>query len=192
MAGVKYAFCSNDLRQQFKTFFPQTTLTSSSKFTAITATWPLDAILLLRDDAYQIHTSTIQPATTLVISLANNHYTFSLGLKTELTALYFPADFCFFAEEPNGFYKFSGQFNNYLSSDSVAFFVITAKPQLVSISSLFAGCSWVEREIKEFSLITFLGLRDTRRLLTDYTFLKEEEDYRTLSYDLTIQDVYFN
>lgn len=173
MAGVNYSFCSIDSRQQFKTFFPQTAKSSSNPITEVAAIWPLDAILLLRDDAYQIHTSTVQPATTLVISLANNHYNFSLGLKTELTALYFPLDFCFLADEPNGFNKFSGQFNNYLSSNSIALFVLTAKPQLISISSLFAGCSWVEREIKEFNLITFLGLRDTRRLLTDYTFLKK-------------------
>lgn len=42
-----------------------------------------------------------------------------------------------------------------------------------SITSLWAGSSWAERESSEFSGVVFNNLNDSRRLLTDYTHLKE-------------------
>lgn len=38
-----------------------------------------------------------------------------------------------------------------------------------SISNIFSNCIWLERESSEMFNITFLGLKDTRKLLLDYT-----------------------
>ena len=40
---------------------------------------------------------------------------------------------------------------------------------MVSLSSLWAGAEWVEREWRELDGIYFMGMRDTRKLLHDYS-----------------------
>lgn len=42
------------------------------------------------------------------------------------------------------------------------------KNTIHSLSKIYKSSSWVEREIKEFDLILFQNLNDTRRLLTNY------------------------
>lgn len=57
-----------------------------------------------------------------------------------------------------------------------------------SISHLIRGATWVERELKEFSSFTFYNLIDTRKLLTDYTVIKQKKT--PLYYDLSIQEIF--
>ncbi len=42
----------------------------------------------------------------------------------------------------------------------------------LTYSNIFLGCSWLERELSEFIGIKFSKLRDTRRLLLDYSVKK--------------------
>lgn len=70
---------------------------------------------------------------------------------------------------------------------------ISSHPTLISISALFLGSQWVERELKEFFNLFIINLSDTRRLLTDYTTeVLNTENYKTTSYDLISQDLYNN
>lgn len=39
---------------------------------------------------------------------------------------------------------------------------------VITISTLIKSILWLERELSEFSGLRFLGLADTRRLLSDY------------------------
>lgn len=49
----------------------------------------------------------------------------------------------------------------------------------------------MERELKEFFHIYYIGLLDTRRLLTDYTENKYLlENYKTTSYNIIMQELY--
>jgi len=59
-----------------------------------------------------------------------------------------------------------------------------------SLSLIFFGFSWVEREVKEFFNIFFWGLKDTRRLLTDYVSSStNNSEYKTTPYNHLIQDI---
>lgn len=61
---------------------------------------------------------------------------------------------------------------------------------LHSLSLVFSSFNWVEREASEFFKITFNGLLDSRRLLTDYTKLSTHDlNYKTLSYNERTQTV---
>ena len=64
--------------------------------------------------------------------------------------------------------------------------------QVGSISNIFQSTTWVERELKEFSGLIFNNLRDSRRLLTDYThhYNLFTQTYKTTSYDQITQDLY--
>ena len=68
---------------------------------------------------------------------------------------------------------------------------VSEDKKLLSLSRVFSSYTWVEREIKEFYGITFLGLRDSRRLLTDYTTLEPLNDqYETRGYNSVAQDIF--
>lgn len=43
-----------------------------------------------------------------------------------------------------------------------------------SVSTLCPNAIWLERELMEFSNLSINNLKDTRRLLTDYSFVKSE------------------
>ncbi len=66
--------------------------------------------------------------------------------------------------------------------------------KLGSISGLFKSCTWLEREISEFTGIVFLGLTDTRRLLLDYfepkhnwqTHISNDKFFSSRLYDITL------
>lgn len=61
---------------------------------------------------------------------------------------------------------------------------------LPSLSLVFSSFNWVEREVSEFFNITFGGLSDSRRLLTDYTKLNNYDlQYKTLSYNEKTQTI---
>lgn len=49
------------------------------------------------------------------------------------------------------------------------------KNSLQSISKIYRGSSWVERENKEFNNIIFNNLNDTRKLLSNYNYNKNPQ-----------------
>jgi Ni,Fe-hydrogenase III component G len=65
-------------------------------------------------------------------------------------------------------------------------------PQVNSVSTVFSSTVWLERELQEFSGISFLGLSDTRRLLLDYlehkgfcqTHLGNDKNFNNNFYDV--------
>ena len=70
--------------------------------------------------------------------------------------------------------------------------VVNLSPQINSISTVFPSTVWLERELQEFSGISFLGLSDTRRLLLDYlehkgfcqTHLGNDKNFNNNFYDI--------
>lgn len=79
-------------------------------------------------------------------------------------------------------------FNCFYTNKYVNFCFNITHTHLTSISPLFRGAVWVERELKEFSTLYIKSLLDSRRLLTDYTILKTKDT--PLFYDLVTQEVF--
>lgn len=86
--------------------------------------------------------------------------------------------------------------NTMLTSNHLNFFttIPLACLNLISIASLLRSSTWLERELSEFSGITFLGLLDTRKLLLDYfefkqiwqTHIGNDKYYNSNLYDITL------
>ncbi len=65
---------------------------------------------------------------------------------------------------------------------------------LPSIGSIFSSCIWLERELSDFTNITFEGLLDTRRLLLDYfeekkywqTHVSNDKNFNEIIYDVCL------
>lgn len=89
---------------------------------------------------------------------------------------------------------FISSFSCLLRNTRISFYLNlheTKLPSLYSSSKLFKGSTWVERELSELFNINFIGLRDTRRLLTDYTLnINENSEYKTSNYEFITQDLY--
>jgi Ni,Fe-hydrogenase III component G len=47
---------------------------------------------------------------------------------------------------------------------------INVANNILSISKIYFGNTWVERELKEFNNIYFIGLIDNRKLLSNYNY----------------------
>lgn len=82
--------------------------------------------------------------------------------------------------------------NVYISSQSFFFdikILIESNIEnfIQSISKIYPGCLWLEREMKEFSDITIFNLKDTRKLLTNYGYNK---DMVYTNYNNIINDLY--
>jgi hypothetical protein len=82
--------------------------------------------------------------------------------------------------------------NNYFLSYQSFFFdfkiLISSKitNKVESLSNVYKGLSWVERENKEFNKINFLNLQDTRKLLSNYNY----NDYNNYNnYNNIINDI---
>lgn len=132
-------------------------------------------------------TTTKQSAANINIDVFNRYFYIVLLLRTFLTDTYFPVDLSFFDSEK----KFICSFSNFFSATNLNLWGTCKGKVLPSISTLYRGFTWVEREHREFLGITFTGLQDSRRLLTDYTHYAEDNNsYKTLSYDLLTQELY--
>ena len=119
-------------------------------------------------------------------------YRFVLLLKLKYNDLYFPVDMCYYKHNKTGnlVCGLSSYFtNNYYKL--LFSFDDTNIIKFSSISSIYSSFTWVERELSELNEITFVNLKDGRRLLTDYTTLSiDAEDYKTSSYNLAIENLY--
>lgn len=86
--------------------------------------------------------------------------------------------------------------NNMLSDERALFLtrVSTKSFFISSLSRLFPSTIWLERELSDFSGLSFLGLTDTRRLLLDYfeekkvwsTHISNDKNYSNVLYDITL------
>lgn len=114
----------------------------------------------------------------------NNLFFNTLYLKLSLTSLYTPVDISNISNK-DMFTLFTCFFNfSYLS------YLTTFCSQYRSLTTIFPGLVWVEREIKELTNYVITGLKDTRRLLTDYfQFEYETEEYLTKSYNVKNQNM---
>lgn len=59
---------------------------------------------------------------------------------------------------------------------------------LQSISQIYCGNTWVEREIREFYNILFFNLLDSRKLLSNYNYNHnlEYNQFNNIIYDINI------
>lgn len=62
------------------------------------------------------------------------------------------------------------------------------KNKISSISHIYNGALWIERETKEFNLIQYINLQDTRKLLSNYNYNNELQynNYSNIINDLKI------
>jgi NADH:ubiquinone oxidoreductase subunit C len=97
-------------------------------------------------------------------------YTFLLNLPNFLNHL---VDGLIFVTKPTQLtiqYNLNSMVND--SRISILTNIDKNSPNILSISSIIYSAVWLERELQEFSGVSFLYLSDTRRLLLDYLELK--------------------
>lgn len=189
-----------DKRQQ-SIFFKKIIIKNNLNEIIYTKNWKsyyfLELFLLNTQSSHLFcYSTTINSADTLLVTnISKKKYLeYSLLLLTNLTSIYFFIDATFY-KTLNVKHLFLGNFYNYLSYIKYSFIVEILKNSncitLYSISTIYKGSSWVERELREFFQLYFVGLNDTRRLLTDY--LEDNfysETYKTTSYNLILQELY--
>ena len=153
-----------------------------------------DTIMLLRFlTPITLSTNSNLNAITHEILLKKNFfYWFLVLLRFELSFLFFPHDMSYINNKQVGssflFAPVSCLFfhiNLYVRQE------LKSSDSILSLSETFQGLTWVERELSEFHQLYFSGLRDGRRLLTDYgTSSVDYNSYKTLSYNLISQDLF--
>lgn len=155
---------------------------------------PWDTIMLLRFlTPITLSTNSNLNAITHEILLQKNFfYWFLVLLRFELSFLFFPHDVAYTTNKQSGssflFAPVSCLFfhiNLYIRQE------LKCSGAIFSLSETFQGLTWVERELSEFNQLYFNGLRDGRRLLTDYgTYNVDYNSYKTNSYNLISQDLF--
>lgn len=199
MVGVKIYFFFSDKRQvikkidiskYFEKYFPNSNFGEKNVwFTHL----PLDSWLIQSEYSdFGISTSTIHKDTDIsVTSGCVNLYYWSLAFnKLNWGAMYFPVDLALWKTSQK--LQLQVISSCFFKKDFIHFISAAETNKLMSLSRLFTGFSWVEREAKEFFHVYFIGLKDSRRLLTDYTNLVGTTDsYKTKGYDQVIQDLYY-
>lgn len=121
------------------------------------------------------------------------HMTTILHLRYSFNPLFFGSLEMFLYKNFDS-YIFLANFESFLSTFRINIYtLLNSKLLLPSLSKLFSNTIWLEREILDFSNITFFNLVDTRRLLIDYT-QKRQYPSNTIIYDYTynhfINDLY--
>lgn len=193
MVGVLIRFYKSDERQKVFKIFPQKS--KYAKYTSLKdpyLVWaqpkPLETLVMLDlDESIDFYTETSTGANFLHFSLPNtSHYFFYLYLRINSARVYTPLDLSYIKELRSSSLVSSCYFSS--------FFLVTHTNHttLDSISTIYSAFNWVEREVLEFFDVHILGLRDSRRLLTDYTaFSVDNSSYKTTSYDGLTQNLYF-
>lgn len=119
-------------------------------------------------------------------------YMFLLNLPNSLTHL---VDGLVFLTKPTQSviqYNLNSMVND--SRVSVVTSVDNTSKYILSISTIIYSAVWLERELQEFSGVSFLYLTDTRRLLLDYlepkgswqTHLGNDKAFSNSLYDITL------
>lgn len=186
MISFTSIFYKTDFRQQFKTFQYKTKIinywVSAVDFNFL--------ILMFYYNNVRLTTSTLLNKHLLNINTNNNNLIFLL-LKSSYNSNYYNVDMTFFKKSADSL--LISYFSNIINYEKVLITtnILHNKNHLNSLSNLFQSTIWTERELQEFHYIIFLKLRDTRRLLTDYTYSKllnisslKNESYSTIYQDL--------
>lgn len=155
---------------------------------------PLDSLVLAKflsplvfSDDFMLKTNEL----TAKLSL-KYFYWFSVFLRFELSHVFSPTDIsavAFSSKTISFNYIFSCFFSNLLLTVSIPNNYTSV---VCSLSQLFSGFTWSERELSEFYNLFFIGLRDSRRLLTDYAgqFHGVDDQYKTTIYSGLTQELY--
>lgn len=96
-----------------------------------------------------------------------NIFNIAIQFKTDLSSIFFYLSDNFYCKYTNALilqYLFSSYFFN---KRLIMFFKVFT--DINSISTVYSNSKWLERELREFTNIYFCGLRDTRKLLLNYT-----------------------
>lgn len=70
----------------------------------------------------------------------------------------------------------------------IKFIILVNDKKLISLSTIYPGNTWVERELRESTGVNYTGLLDTRKLLLNYTYKTDIEyiQYNSLISDLSL------
>lgn len=209
MVSNFWSFSLMDERQKSRYFDPDL-ISDSSKYTELTnlvikkhfsdakpftVFWhklPIESFILINNMRnFSCSFSTLSSSNSSNIQLkAKNYYYFTLFLNFNLDEIFFPVDAYVYQQNAHKVYNlvFTSVYYQRWLSVSCAY----VDEQLYSISNIYKSFVWVEREIQELTNTYFIGLVDNRRLLTDYTMYQlNSAVYRTNSYDLVTQNLYY-
>lgn len=151
---------------------------------------PLNSLLLIRSLGHLIfNTSTINNINLIECKVDSFcYYWFNTFLKFELTNINFFHDMSLIKYNKLNIQTFSVISCLFFYSSLLV--NTTHQFDISSVSSIFSGSTWVERELSEFNSIFFIGLKDSRRLLSDYLSNNYSDDtYKTSSYSTLLQDL---
>jgi len=192
MVGVKFCFMFSDFRQKKYTVDSQKAFFKKYvKFKDCYDIWwqpkPLESLILLNlTSPIAFYTKTTTPSNYLHLSLKNqDHYWFYIYLRMNSTRLYTPLDLSYVTNTET-LITVSSCFLTYFS-----LVTYSVGKDIESISSVYRGFTWVERETRELFNISLTLLIDSRRLLTDYVSGRPDNiSYNTMSYDHLTQNLY--
>lgn len=199
VVSVRYTFCDSrqrleklNLNDYFSKYFPEDTFPKES-IPVWLHSGSLDAWIMYSEfQTTNFVTSTIFNDSSSILEVRNRnlYYWSVIFQKLGWHNVFFPMDLsCWNSKE---FLSLSSVFSCFFKKNFNIFFFNFSEKRLFSLSLIHSSYIWVEREAKEFFGITFLGLKDSRRLLTDYTVLEQSTDqYETRGYNTAIQDIFF-
>lgn len=120
------------------------------------------------------------------------YYWFCLFLKINTSNIYFLQDLYIFKKVKSEHICLLNVACYYTSSMLTLYTEVKKNLTIESLSGIYRGFIWVEREVQEFSNLLFCNLLDTRRLLTDYTQNTDVNlSYKTTHYDILTQNLYY-
>jgi hypothetical protein len=157
---------------------------------------PFEMILLSGLQNINFCTSSIDSSAVVTFFVKYYYYYYSvLCLNCELDCVYFPAELVLFRKnaivEKTIYNSFIYLYCYYkFTRIKINFFICNNK--LKSLTGIYRGLNWVEREIKEFKKIFVCGLVDSRKLLTSYfVFYKNNNLYcENFVYDTILYELY--
>lgn len=157
---------------------------------AVFQVFPLEILLFMHNEWYTVLTNFSFPAYVISIYFKSsiNYYCFALFVRTIIDGVYFPLDLVVYKRQVEKFIGFVF-FSCYFIFTSIVIYFPIENRTVDSISSIFFGFLWVEREVREFNNIIVSCARDMRRLLTPYGRYSSEDNI-TCVYDCITQGLY--
>lgn len=157
----------------------------------LVAAVPCDSLAFLGNWIAGFYTSTQYSTQSLILESQHDWFISALSLRLNLANLMFLVDSCIIKSSKTTT-NVVAHYSDYLHANNLMVFSEIDELQAISSqSSVFFSANWVEREARESSGVTFYGLVDSRRLLTDYvSLLTPSTTYSMTRYDLTTQCLY--
>ena len=152
----------------------------------------ITCLLNIKNNNLLFFTSNVNNSNNLFIKNTQNNLLYLINsLRVNYLNQFFAVDISNikYCNNTNLIYIFSCYLTNY---KIILISLLNKINILPSYSNIYLNFSWVERELKEFSDLFFNNLKDSRRLLTDYSYSSyiNYKDYNTNSYNLIFQDLY--